>query len=552
MLSVVVYGRNDSHGYNMHKRVAISLNSIAETLNMDNDEIIFVDWNSPDVLPTLIEDIHDTLTSKCLSLLKVVRVRESDHKRLSPPGLKRPTIEPYARNIAIRRANPKNKWLLSTNTDMIFITRENQSLSELVASLPRGYYQSYRFELPEFIWSTFHRLDPQRCITDSRNWITQTGLSKRINLDINGVKAADAPGDFQLAPLQDWMEIRGFPESLLNGWGVDGAVIEALTKVSGRAQFVSEEQLIAVHCNHLRSLTHFHNPSLPTNKEKDTYTLNDDNWGLVSSEFQEVDLSGGKIRANHFFELASRNFPSGDYKEYELQLIHQEISYPLLPTLHFVFDYMELNIQKSKLIYIGVSAAMKKAMSIFSTEFGFKFSYIEIPKSPIGVRFWEHELGDFSDTLLVVDLGHESNEELTSSELVQLSNLANSVPLLADFLRGGGYRNQVSFIRAVSWSLRELVVSEFEIPLFNNYGMVLTGPARPVSLLNGIKSRPIKAAILAGIHVTYQTHSKNSVERDGVALRLGSMAERHQTLVKMIPRRIRRLIIRLLYWIARR
>lgn len=552
MLSVVVYGRNDSHGYNMHKRVAISLNSIAETLNMDNDEIIFVDWNSSDVLPTLIEDIHDTLTTKCLSLLKVVRVRESDHKRLSPSGLKRPTIEPFARNIAIRRANPNNKWLLSTNTDMIFITSANQSLSELVDSLPRGYYQSYRFELPEFIWSTFDRSDPQLCIADSRNWITNTGLSKRINLDINGIKAADAPGDFQLAPLQDWMEIRGFPESLLNGWGVDGAVIENLTKASGQAQYISEEQLIAVHCNHLRALTHFHNPSLPTNKEKDSYSLNDENWGVVSSEFQEVDSFGGKKRAEQFYELISQNVSQKDSKEYELQLIHQEISYPLLPTLHFLFDYLELNTKKSKVIYLGVSGLMKKALSMLSTEFGFEFLCIEIPKSTLGRGFWLDELGDFSDSLLVVDLGHESDEKLTSSELEQLSNLASSVPQLAQFLRGGGYRTQISFIRAISWSLRELVVSEFETPLFNNYGMVLTGPVRPVSLLNGIKSRPIKAAIRAGVRVTYQVHSKNSLKEEIVTARLGSIAGKHQILVKMIPRPIRRLIIRVLYGIARR
>lgn len=552
MLSVVVYGRNDSHGYNMQKRVAISLNSIAATLNMDNDEIIFVDWNSSDILPTLIEDIHDTLTSKCLSLLKVVRVRESDHMRLSPSGLKRPTIEPYARNIAIRRANPNNKWLLSTNTDMIFITRENQSLSELVGSLPRGYYQSYRFELPEFIWSTFDRSDPQLCIADSRNWITKTGLSKRINLDINGIKAADAPGDFQLACLQDWTEIRGFPESLLNGWGVDGAVIENLTKASGQAQYISEEQLIAVHCNHLRSLTHFHDPSLPKNKEKNFYSLNDEHWGVVSSEFQEVDSSGGKKRAKQFYELVSQKFSQDDRKEYELQLIHQEISYPLLPTLHFLFDYLELNIQKSKLVYAGVSSAMKKAIAMLSTEFGFEFSCIEIPKSTLGREFWVDELGDFSDSLLVVDLGHESNEKLTSPELEQLSHLASSVPQLAQFLRGGGYRTQISFIRAISWSLRELVVSEFETPLFNNYGMVLAGPTRPVSLLNGVKSRPIKAAIRRGVRETYQVHSKNSLNEKIVTARLGSIAGMHQILANTIPKPLKSLIIRALYAIARR
>ena len=51
LLSVIVHGRNDTHGHNLYKRVALSLNCIAQLLAQD-DEIIFVDWNTPDELPT--------------------------------------------------------------------------------------------------------------------------------------------------------------------------------------------------------------------------------------------------------------------------------------------------------------------------------------------------------------------------------------------------------------------------------------------------------------------------------------------------------------------
>ena len=73
MLSVVVVGRNDNHGYNLGKRVASSLNSISMRLR-DGDELIFVDWNTPGRLPTLIEDLDDTLTDHCKSLLRVFKV----------------------------------------------------------------------------------------------------------------------------------------------------------------------------------------------------------------------------------------------------------------------------------------------------------------------------------------------------------------------------------------------------------------------------------------------------------------------------------------------
>ncbi len=552
MLSVIVYGRNDSHGYNMHKRVSISLNSIAQSLNLENDEIIFIDWNTPDALPTLIEDISDTLTSKCLSLLKTIRVRENDHNRLSPKGLKRPTIEPFARNIAIRNANPNNKWLLSTNTDMIFITKENQSLSELVETLPRGYYQSYRFELPEFVWSNFDRLNPIECIQDSRKWILKTGLSKRINLNINGIKVADAPGDFQLAPLQDWQEIRGFPESLLNGWGVDGAVIENLTKVSGQANYIPEDQLITVHCNHLRSLTHFHNPRLPVNQEQNTHPINDLTWGVTSSKFEKINLKNSSVRVEKFFELLASKFPNSINVEYDLSVIHEEITYPLLPTLHFLFDYIELNSQKSEIRYLGISNVMKDALTVLADEFDLEFSCITNPKTITKQEFWKSQLREFNNCLLIVDLGYVQSEPICESELESLSVIANSIPELAEYLRTTGNRTQVSFIRAINWSLREQVVSEFETPLFNNYGMTLTGPTRYTSLLKGFRARPIKMAIKAGIRVTYNVTPQDSVQVKNLNTRLRIFTLRYRILLRIIPRPIKRLIIKALYAIARR
>ena len=43
MFSVIIYGRNDSHGYNLHKRAAISFNALAEVMSDPDDEILFVD-----------------------------------------------------------------------------------------------------------------------------------------------------------------------------------------------------------------------------------------------------------------------------------------------------------------------------------------------------------------------------------------------------------------------------------------------------------------------------------------------------------------------------
>ena len=61
MISVILYGRNDAHGYNLHRRAALSLNCLAEVLTDPDDEIIFVDYNTPDELPTFVEALADTL-----------------------------------------------------------------------------------------------------------------------------------------------------------------------------------------------------------------------------------------------------------------------------------------------------------------------------------------------------------------------------------------------------------------------------------------------------------------------------------------------------------
>jgi hypothetical protein len=55
MISVVLYGRNDNYGYNLHKRAALSLNCIAEVLTDPSDEILFVDYNTADDFPTFPE-----------------------------------------------------------------------------------------------------------------------------------------------------------------------------------------------------------------------------------------------------------------------------------------------------------------------------------------------------------------------------------------------------------------------------------------------------------------------------------------------------------------
>ena len=64
MISIVLYGRNDSYGYNLHKRAALSLNCMAELLSDKDDEILFVDYNTPNDYPTFPEILSARYVAK--------------------------------------------------------------------------------------------------------------------------------------------------------------------------------------------------------------------------------------------------------------------------------------------------------------------------------------------------------------------------------------------------------------------------------------------------------------------------------------------------------
>src|SRR5262249_24730834 len=164
MISIVLYGRNDNYGYNLHKRAALSFNCMAELLTDDDDEILFVDYNTHDDFPTFPEAIQDTLTPLARKRLRIFRVRPTVHKRFQS-RTRLVALEPVSRMVAVRRSNPANRWILSTNTDMIFVPQaERWSLSEIARALSAGFYHAPRLEIPETLWEGLDRQNPKLAI----------------------------------------------------------------------------------------------------------------------------------------------------------------------------------------------------------------------------------------------------------------------------------------------------------------------------------------------------------------------------------------------------
>ena len=294
MISLVLYGRNDSYGYNLHKRAALSLNCMAEVLTDPSDEILFVDYNTPDDFPTFPEAIQDTLTKRARGLLRILRVRPCIHERFKS-RTHLVALEPVARNVAIRRSDPSNRWILSTNTDMIFVPRGDSSLSEITADLAPGFYHAPRIEIPEVLWESFDRGAPAEIINTVREW----GTALHLNEIILGAKFIlyDGPGDFQLLLRSDLFENEGFHEGMLLGWHVDSNIAKRMYIKYGMVGDLGN-QVYGYHCDHTRQVTPAHSH---TRLQNDWRTFCDEverpdipelaeTWGCVNDTIEELRL----------------------------------------------------------------------------------------------------------------------------------------------------------------------------------------------------------------------------------------------------------------------
>jgi hypothetical protein len=357
MLSVIVYGRNDSHGYNLHKRAAISLNCIAEVLSDPDDELLFVDYNSPDDMPTFIEAIADTLTAAAKARLRTFRVRPSQHRRLA---LATPlaVVEPVARNVALRRSNPTNRWVLSTNTDMVFVPSAGQSLSEVAATADDGCYHLARFDVPEGLWEALDRKDAAANIAIMDGWGREFHLNEIVygSADI----LYDGPGDFQMALRTDLFAIHGFNEEMVLGWHVDSNIARRMRLLRGELKTMLPH-LSAFHCSHTRQATAYHrkeraqndpvrfvdevaDPYLPAQAER---------WGCPDEPIEEIRLSRS-VAARYRSALASVLQPTPKiYEAHYVASRFDDLAYEPAHVLPFLLDVLSCLPPGTCIGYVG-------------------------------------------------------------------------------------------------------------------------------------------------------------------------------------------------------
>src|SRR5579875_1982304 len=376
MISVVLYGRNDTYGYNLHKRAAISLNCIAEILTAPGDEIIFVDYNTPDDFPTFPEAIQDTLTARAKALLRILRVRPKQHERFRD-RTHLLTLEPVARNVAVRRSNPENRWILSTNTDMVFVPRRDRSLSEIVAELPDAYYHLPRFEVPETLWESLDRLDPAGAIRAMAHWGWAFHLNEIVYAADPAVKY-DGPGDFQLILRSDLWRIDGFHESMLLGWHVDSNIAKRLSLLPRETGSLVDD-LLGYHCDHTRQVTPMHRARARQNDfrlfvdgvQSPEIPEQAATWGLAGEQVEELQID----TTSQCYLTGLRSLLDAPLAEpTELRYTpatYNRIDYAIEHVLPFLLDIFAGSPRETILGWIGTKQSLLERFAKFWRQAGF-------------------------------------------------------------------------------------------------------------------------------------------------------------------------------------
>lgn len=408
MISIVLYGRNDSHGYNFHRRAALSLNCLAEVLTDDDDEIVYVDYNTPDELPTFIEALADTLTDRCLSRLRVLRVPPALHHERFKGRTHLPLVEPVCRNAAVRRTNPRNRWLLSTNTDMILLPHQGNSLSEICSDLPDGFYGLPKYELPEWVWENLPRSDPERAMAEVRS------LGPRLRLDEptlnNEWVLFDAPGDFQLCLREDFIAIDGFDEQMLLGWHVDSNFSRRLVLHRGSIQS-ADDQVSGYHCNHNRTPTLLHASTRTENDlgrffsavKQSELPSQRRTWGLA-----DVTLEESRPKGHHPHPLTNALLSAlpaddgvrtpSDVREGSVALIYD--SGHVLP---HVVDSIAVSSPHTTIAHVGANPVLHGMISQVVNDLGDDFSF-ELVSVSVSDASDVEEVARSAD-VYIVDLG---------------------------------------------------------------------------------------------------------------------------------------------------
>jgi hypothetical protein len=205
--AVVIFGRND--GYKEKERFAIHLTTMLETF----DEVIYVDWNSPnhsflyevmDMIPHTGRLKHYAIPPEYATMMAMNDERAQVCNTV------------LAFNLGMRRTDAE--WIILATTDIIPPTKE--ALNEFISKSNKNAMYTFSRRDIEYddVIANLDNLDEYRKhldqTTEPRIFPAQVTPNDRWSI-------FNCCGDFQLATKNLWYKIRGYEEPMLYACFVD-------------------------------------------------------------------------------------------------------------------------------------------------------------------------------------------------------------------------------------------------------------------------------------------------------------------------------------------
>jgi len=341
-LSIIATSRNDNHGGDMLLRMQTFVRGLIHQANQFQlpCELIMVEWNPPAGAPLLHEVLPKPSSSDFLKIRYVI-VPAAYHQTLRNSD-SLPLFQMIAKNVGIRRAEAE--FVLCTNVDLFF----SDALFAFLAKRQLqkdAFYRANRCDIPR-------EIDPILSIPELLKWAEKNvtlrlgkfpdfpllpesslykdwqknnrWLLKVFNLivQIKWTKAqkmawiADsyACGDFTLMSKAAWEKIEGYLEFEIYSLHIDTLGIYSALAV-GIKQIVLPADHCAYHISHNDGWEEFKTPIDKLNfvakrhvlswdavhesftyilKERRTFGMNPENWGLRDMELAEIRVGYGE------------------------------------------------------------------------------------------------------------------------------------------------------------------------------------------------------------------------------------------------------------------
>jgi len=270
-LSVVAVSRNDDHGGGLLGRMQQFVDCMSEQADLFRIplELVLVEWNPPDGVPSLGEALSWPPPSEYFSA-RIITVPPEVHRKFSHAD-RLPLFQMIGKNVGILRA--RGRFVLATNIDIIFSNELVRFLSRKELE-PGVFYRTNRIDVDSGLptgASLGEKLAYCRSHViriNSRYFLSSGGNIRALAMDVarnpsllgyylkNLVYKLKIPrlhynacGDFTLLAKEDWEALRGYPELGMYSLHIDSLFLMAAS-FSGLRERVLRSPCEVYHLEH--------------------------------------------------------------------------------------------------------------------------------------------------------------------------------------------------------------------------------------------------------------------------------------------------------------